>query len=101
MLQLTNPSFDAERGGWNPVRALLPGATIKDSPMNPESLSRFAPQMLSILRIVVALLFIAHGTQKLFGFPPAQFPSPSLFSLMGVAGILEVVGGLAILLGFL
>src|SRR5690606_4051837 len=44
---------------------------------------------------------IAHGTQKLFGFPPAQFPSPDLFPLMGLAGILEVVGGLAILFGAL
>ena len=45
-----------------------------------------------------ALLFIEHGTQKLFGFPATEF-QPPLFSLFGIAGILEVVGGLAILVG--
>ena len=66
------------------------------------SLSRFQPHALAVLRIVTALLFIAHGTQKLFGFPAAEGAPPgtmSLLSLFGAAGILEVVGGLAILLG--
>jgi len=69
--------------------------------MNFASLSRYQPQALSILRIVTALLFIAHGTQKLFGFPAAEWGPTDLMSLMGVAGILEVVGGIAILVGFL
>jgi putative oxidoreductase len=56
--------------------------------------------LLSILRIVTALLFIAHGTQKLFGFPtnPPAAPMP-IVSVMGVAGILETFGGLMLLLG--
>lgn len=66
--------------------------------MNSDTLTRYAPQALALLRIVTALLFMAHGTQKLFGFPAAQW-SPELFSLMGLAGVLEVVGGLAILVG--
>lgn len=61
-------------------------------------LNRYAPQMRSILRIVAALLFLAHGTQKILGFPEAQF-SPSAFSLMWVAGVLELVGGVLLILG--
>jgi putative oxidoreductase len=55
--------------------------------------------MLAILRIVTALLFLEHGTQKLFGFPPSEYPAPALLSLMGVSGVLEVAGGLLLLLG--
>lgn len=60
----------------------------------------WAPQLLSVLRIVAALLFIAHGTQKLFGFPTNQ-PSPTfpLFTMLGMAGILETLGGFLLLLG--
>ena len=63
-------------------------------------LSNWAPYLLSLLRIVAALLFFEHGTQKLFGFPPGQpytgFPN---FSLLGIAGMLEVTGGLLLLVG--
>jgi len=69
--------------------------------MNFANLSRYQPQALSVLRIVTALLFIAHGTQKLLGFPASQWGPTDLMSLMGVAGILEVFGGLAILVGFM
>jgi putative oxidoreductase len=62
--------------------------------------SNFSSYLLSVLRIVAALLFLEHGTQKLFGFPPGQpftgFPN---FSLLGIAGMLEVVGGLLLLVG--
>ncbi len=64
-------------------------------------LDRFSPQLLSALRIVSALLFIAHGTTKLFGFPAtemfAQPPEP--MTLMWVGGILEAGGGALLLLG--
>jgi len=64
-----------------------------------DRLSAYAPQALAVLRIVTALLFIEHGTQKLFGFPvPAMGPTEGLMLL---AGILETVGGLLILVGFL
>jgi putative oxidoreductase len=63
-------------------------------------LSSLAPYLLSVLRIVAALLFLEHGTQKLFGFPPGQpytgFPN---FSLLGIAGMLEVAGGVLLTLG--
>ncbi len=55
---------------------------------------------LAILRIVSAFLLIQHGTAKLFGFPHvAYFDNLQLFSLVGVAGILEVVGSLFLLAG--
>lgn len=58
--------------------------------------------MLSILRIVVGLLYFEHGTQKVFDLPPAGGPHAyHLVSQMGLAGILETFGGLAILFGVL
>jgi putative oxidoreductase len=62
--------------------------------------ARWMPHGLAALRIVSGLLFIEHGTQKLFGFPaPAHGLSP-LLSLLGVGGCLEIVGGLSLVLGF-
>lgn len=67
-----------------------------------EGLSRYQPQALAVLRIVTALLFIEHGTQKLFGFPASGGDGGGgLPTLMLIAGILEVFGGLLILLGLL
>ena len=64
------------------------------------TLTRWSPQALAALRIMTALLFMAHGTMKLFGFPSADDPmSVQLFSLMGFAGILEAFGGLLLLIG--
>jgi putative oxidoreductase len=61
---------------------------------------RWTPRFLSILRIVTAFLFMAHGAQKLFGFlAPPQAAAQSLPPLMLVAGVLEFFGGLLILLG--
>ena len=57
-------------------------------------------RMLSVLRIVSAFVFMLHGTQKLFAFPVSEPRDPvELASLMGVAGILEFVGGLLLLIG--
>ena len=53
----------------------------------------WAPRVLSILRIVAALLFMEHGTQKLLGFPPSPNPGPALLSISGIAGLLELIGG--------
>lgn len=59
-----------------------------------------AEQVLSIFRIVAAFMFMQHGGQKLFGFPiePRGEP-PMLFSLLGLAGVLEVFGGFLLLIG--
>ncbi len=61
--------------------------------------STWSPRMLSVLRIVAVLLYVEHGTQKLFNYPAGLKTLPSLFSLMGVAGVLEVFGGLLLLVG--
>jgi putative oxidoreductase len=67
--------------------------------MNIDSLEAvWAPRVLSILRIVAALLFFEHGTTKLLGFPPSDH-SPELFSLPWIAGALELVGGALLIAG--
>lgn len=60
----------------------------------------WAPRLLSLLRIVVGLLFLEHGTSKLFGFPPTpEAGNFVLMSLIGLSGVLEFVGGLLMTLG--
>ena len=62
----------------------------------------WAPPLLSLLRIVTGFLFVAHGTQKLFGFPIESQGGPiDLASRAGVAGVIEVVGGTLLILGLL
>jgi putative oxidoreductase len=62
--------------------------------------SAWAPRVLSIVRIVVALIFLLHGTQKLFGFPgPPPNGFPPAFSLLWVGAVLELVGGLLLMAG--
>ncbi len=51
--------------------------------------------IMSVLRIVVALLFLEHGLQKYFGFPSA---GPPMTPLLYVQGVIEVVGGVLLLL---
>ncbi len=64
-----------------------------------DTLSAWAPRILSVLRIVAAAVFMVHGSQKLFGFPPSEHGSPELLSLMGFGGILEFFGGALLLVG--
>ncbi|MBF9195385.1 DoxX family protein [Microvirga terrestris] len=59
----------------------------------------WAPRLLSILRIVAALIFMAHGTQKLLGFPASPGPGPEAFSLPWIAGVLEIGGGALLIPG--
>src|SRR3954465_4563308 len=58
-------------------------------------------RILSVLRIMTGLLFVEHGTQKIFNFP--SHPNPRTFQLFtlvpGLAGVLELVGGILIVLG--
>jgi putative oxidoreductase len=61
-------------------------------------LSRWQPQLLALLRIVAGLLFLEHGTMKLFHFPAAQMPGP-LPTLLMVAAIIEVIAGFLITIG--
>ena len=62
-------------------------------------LATWSPRLLSVLRIVTAFLFTAHGTQKLLDFPVARAFPLELWSLVGAAGMLELVGGTLFLIG--
>lgn len=64
-------------------------------------LDKFSGPLLSVLRIVSALIFIAHGTTKLFGFPATEMfaVAPEPMTLMWFGGILEAGGGALLLLG--
>lgn len=64
-------------------------------------MSAWSPRVLSLVRIVTAFLFMQHGSQKLFGFPAPQRYPFDLFSLSGIAGVLELFGGLLVLIGLL
>jgi putative oxidoreductase len=61
-------------------------------------LGKYAPYLYALLRIASGLMFAMHGSQKLLGFPGGKDPMP-LFSLMGLAGVVELVGGLLIAIG--
>jgi putative oxidoreductase len=61
-------------------------------------LSRWQPQLLAILRIVTALLFLEHGVSKFFGFP-VPFPIHPLPPLLVAAGVIECVAGVLITVG--
>jgi putative oxidoreductase len=57
-----------------------------------DAAARYAPYVLSIVRIVAALLFFEHGASRLFGWP-SPMPAPALFSMYWFAGAIELVGG--------
>lgn len=59
----------------------------------------WTPRLLSVLRVVAALIFLLHGTQKLLDVPPLGRPSPEMFTLSWWAGAIELVGGPLLLLG--
>ncbi len=63
-----------------------------------KTLTNYAPVMLSVVRIVAALIFMAHGTQKILGFPASDM-NPPIFTMFGIAGLLELVGGALLVIG--
>jgi putative oxidoreductase len=69
-------------------------------PIDDAFFETWRPRALAALRIVTAYLFITHGTAKLLGMPhQAVFDGLQLLSLIGVAGVLELVGGGLLLIG--
>ncbi len=60
-------------------------------------ISKYETQIYAILRIVAGFLFLWHGSQKLFGFPPAGHEIPSY--IMFIAGPIEFFGGLLVMIG--
>lgn len=67
------------------------------------TLTPWAPRVLSIVRIMAGLIFMAHGAQKLLGFPAAASPdmSPPMFSMGWNAGVIELVAGALIAIGLI
>ena len=62
--------------------------------------SSLSPYLLSVLRLVAAFVYVAHGTQKLFGVPGHPFHAPVFAAtLMFAAGVLETFGGTLMFLG--
>ena len=54
---------------------------------------------LVLLRVIIGFLLFWHGTQKLFGYPPTEGPHEPLSNLLLVAGILEFIGGIFLMIG--
>lgn len=68
--------------------------------LNGQFCNKWTPYVLGLLRIVTGFLFLQHGSAKLLGMPHiAMFDGLQLMSLMGVAGVLELVGGALIVIG--
>jgi len=68
--------------------------------MNDAFFATWAPRAQALLRIVTAYLYITHGSAKHFGVPHvAAFDHLQLFSLVGLAGVIELVGSVLLLLG--
>ena len=60
----------------------------------------WGPRILSVLRIVVGLVLLQYGLAKLFGWPAVKmFEDLPWFSLFGIAGMFELVGGTLLILG--
>ena len=68
--------------------------------MNFAFLSRWSPQLLSVMRIIAALLFFAHGSAKLLGFPYVEMlAGVPVASLYGIAGVIEIIAGILLAIG--
>jgi putative oxidoreductase len=64
------------------------------------TMAAWAPRALSVLRIVTGLMIIEHGMGKLLGWPAVPaYAGIKLFSLLGLAGTIELVGGALLILG--
>lgn len=67
--------------------------------MNLDRVGKYWPETLSIVRLVVALLFVEHGSAKLLGFPHPPSPAPAMMTLLWVQGVFELIGGLLLAIG--
>jgi putative oxidoreductase len=80
------------------IRSLLPARKpIEENLMN--FLAPWTPQLLSVLRIMSGLLLLQHGTTKYLNFPTSPMNDASALSMGGIAGILELVGGVLLVMG--
>src|SRR5258708_28738106 len=69
--------------------------------MNLDRVGKYTPEILGIVRFIVALLFLEHGSAKLLGFPTPPSGSPAFMSLMWVQGLFELIGGALLAIGLL
>jgi putative oxidoreductase len=83
---------------WTGFSLITRTPTIQEALME-RLLGAYAPYLYAIMRIVLGVLFACHGAQKLFGVLGGE--TVALFSLRGLAGIIECIGGLLIAMGFL
>ena len=67
--------------------------------MNLERVGKYWPETLGIVRIVVGLLFLEHGSAKLLGFPTPPRAPPAVMTLPWTQGVIELVGGLLLVIG--
>ena len=65
-----------------------------------DSLTKYRPLLLSVLRIMAGLLVMQHGTTKLLRFPETEMSGISLASMPGIAGVIELVCGALVVVGF-
>jgi putative oxidoreductase len=79
---------------------MLSGVNISGDAFMTETMAAWAPRALSVLRIITGLMIIEHGMAKLLGWPVvAAFAQLKLFSLLGLAGTIELVGGALLIIG--
>ena len=77
-----------------------PASDQSSAMQQPDSLAAiWGPRALSLLRIVSALIFMEHGTQKWLNFPPLGRTAPEFLSMSGFGGVLEIIGGVLLVLG--
>ena len=67
--------------------------------INDAMLAAWAPRMLSVLRIMTALLFLQHGLSKFFAWPAAAPANFQVMSLIGFAAAIELIGGVLLAAG--
>src|SRR6516162_8604694 len=72
---------------------------VNKMPLIDSVLTTWSPRVLSIFRIILGLLFLEHGTSKYLSLPVSPTTGVSLLSLSGINGIIELVGGVLIVLG--
>jgi putative oxidoreductase len=71
----------------------------REHQMNLDRVGKYLPEVLSLVRIVVGLLFLEHGSAKLLGFPTPPTAAPAVMTLLWTQGVIELAGGLLLAIG--
>jgi putative oxidoreductase len=67
--------------------------------MDANRFDKYRPETLGLIRIIIALLFLEHGSAKLLGFPPPPHGHPAFMTLLWLQGMIELVGGALLAIG--